>query len=410
MRALSRAGAFIAVIVAALGTAANADVVSDWSEFADAMIAAARAPDAPFDAAAVQGPTKAALAIFEAVDSIDRRYASWLKLPLAAPGADPVIAAATAAHDVLLACYPSQHAAIDDRYALALAEAPGAGGATGRAAGIAAGKAAALAALATGGVDPAVKVVPYWPKAPAGQWTATAPTVIDAAYLSLRPWFMTSSTQFRPGPPVALTSARWLHDVDEVRRMGGKTSSERSASDTVLARFWAPYDSAPALRAVAAQPGRSLVRNARFYAMTAMIDDDASLALVEAKFHYGFWRPISAIRAGGGNPAATADPQWQPLLATPLHPEYPCGHCVDAAARAAVIEAEGPPPAGGLPFSNAKMPGFVVTVATPAEYVRQVSFSRICGGVHYRSTAEASEAMARRIAAYALAKFAPPLN
>lgn len=410
MQPLSRAGAMIAVLLATLGTPASADVVSDWSEFADAMIATARAPDAPFDAAAVQGPTKAALAMFEAVDSIDRRYASWLKLPLAAPGADPVIAAATAAHDVLLACYPAQHTAIDDRYALALAEAAGPGGAAGRAAGIAAGKVAAVAALTAGGVDPAVKVVPYFPQAAVGQWTATAPTVIDAAYLSLRPWFMTSATQFRPAPPVALNSARWLRDVDEVRRMGGKVSAERSASDTVLARFWAPYDSAPALRAVAAQPGRSLVRNARFYAAAAMIGDDASFAIVEAKFHYGFWRPISAIRSGGGNRAIAADPMWQPLLNTPLHPEYPCGHCVDAAARAAVIDAEGPPPPGGLPFSNAKMPGFVVTVATPAEYVRQVSFSCICGGVHYRSTAEASEAMARRIAAYALAKFAPPLS
>lgn len=137
-----------------------------------------------------------------------------------------------------------------------------------------------------------------------------------------------------------------------------------------------------------------------------MASDDAGLGLGEAKLHYGFWRPVQAIRAGTGGVAA--DPTWEPLLKTPLHPEYPCGHCVDAAITAAVIDAEGAPKSG-LPFSNGKMPGVVVTVATTAEYVRQVSFSRICAGVHYRSSAEASEAMARKIAANAMAKFAAPL-
>ena len=243
------------------------------------------------------------------------------------------------------------------------------------------------------------------PPAAPGQGRATAPTVLDPHYAAMRPWLMSSASAFRPAPPVALDSDTWRKDVDEVRRMGGRTSAERSPAETVRARFWAPYDTAPALRAVAAQPGRSLVRNARFYAMSALALDDAALAMIEAKLHYGFWRPVQAIRAGSGGPA---DPLWEPLLKTPLHPEYPCGHCVIAAALATVIEAEGAPKTG-LPFSNTAMPGVVVTVATPADYVAQVSFSRICGGVHFRSTAVASEAMARKIAANTLARFAVPL-
>ncbi len=224
----------------------------------------------------------------------------------------------------------------------------------------------------------------------------------------MKPWLMASATEFRPGPPVALDSPRWLKDLDETRRMGAKNSRERSAADTVLARFWAQAEPTAAIRAVASQPGRSLVRNARFYAMMALAGDDMGVALTSAKLHYGFWRPIAAIRAGGGNPAVTADPTWEPLLKTPLHPEYPCGHCAFAATVATVITAEGAPKSG-LPFTNSKMPGVVVTIATPAEYVRQDSYSRIAGGVHFRSTAEVSEAMGHAIAANTLAKFAPPL-
>ncbi len=392
-----------ALLIAA--TVARADVVSDWAEFANAVDAAGSSGEAPFDVDTYLAGTRADLAMFEAADAVDRRYASFLGVPRAAAGASGAIAVATAARDVLLAAYPGQKAMIEDRYVLALAEEKDG---PGRMAGIATGHAAAAAALKAGGLDPAASLVPYWPAGRPGQWLPTGGTVIDIHYTAMRPWFMTSAAQFRPGPPVALDSARWVKDVDEVRRLGGKTSTERSAADTVLARFWVQADSSAALRAVAAQPGRSLVRNARFYAMMALAGDDMGLALTEAKLHYGFWRPITAIRAGGGNAAIVADPLWEPLLRTPLHPEYPCGHCANAATIATVIDAEGAPKSG-LPFTSTKMPGVTVTVPTTADYVRQDSFSRIAGGVHFRSTAEVSEAMARRIAANTLARFAPPL-
>lgn len=398
------ARAMAAVLVLTAGIA-RADAVSDWFEFAGAVYDTGHAADAPFDVAAELSGTRAALAMFEAADSIDRRYVSFLHVAPAGPGAAGAIAVATAAHDVLAATFPAQQAMIEDRYCLALAETPDG---PAKIAGIAAGHAAAAAAQHAGGLDPAIGLVPYWPAGRPGQWVATTPTVIEPQMAALRPWLMASATAFDPGPPVALDSARWLRDLDEVRRIGGRTSRERSPADTVLARFWAAADPVAALRAVASQPGRSLVRNARLYAMVSLADDDTGIALFTAKLHYGFWRPISAIRAGGGNPAATADPTWEPLLRTPLHPEYPCGHCIFATVNAAVIDAEGAP-AAGLPFTSTKIPGVTVTVATPADYVRQDSFSRIAGGVHFRSTVEASEAMGRRIAANTLAKFAPPL-
>lgn len=398
----ARAG-ISALLIAA--TAGRADVVSDWFEFAAAVDDAGQSADAPFNVDTYIAGTRVALAMFEAADSIDRKYASYLGVARAAPDASGPIAVATAAHDVLLAAFPGQKAMIEDRYCLALAGEPDGPRKT---AGIAAGHAAAVPAIPAGGLDPAASLIPYFPAGRPGQWVPTSGTVIDIHYTAMKPWFMPSATAFRPGPPVALDSPRWLKDVDEVRRIGGRASRERSDADTVLARFWAQAEPTAALRAVAAQPGRSLVRNARFYAMVALAGDDMGVALTEAKLHYGFWRPISAIRAGGGNPLIAADPAWEPLLKTPLHPEYPCGHCAYAATIATVIEAEGAPKSG-LPFISTKMPGVTVTVPTTADYVRQDSFSRIAGGVHFRSTAEISEVMGRKIATNTIAHFARPL-
>lgn len=395
----------VATTALLLATAARADAVSDWFEFAGAAYDAGHTADAPFDAGVYLSGTRTSLAMFEAANSVDRRYVSFLHVAPATRGASGPVAVATAAHDVLLAALPAQKAMIEERFTLALAEERDG---PGKDAGLAAGHAAAAAALQAGGLDPAASLAPFWPAGKAGQWLATTATVLDPHYAAMKPWFMATATAFRPGPPVALDSPRWLKDVDEVRRIGGKASPERSAADTVLAKFWVAADPTPALRAVAAQLGRSLVKNARFYAMYSLATDDMGIAVVEAKLHYAFWRPITAIRAGGGNPAIVADPLWEPLLKTPLHPEYPCGHCINAAVTAAIIDADGAPKSG-LPFTSTKMPGVTVTVPTTADYVRQDSFSRIAGGVHFRSTNEASEAMGRRIAANTLAKFAPPL-
>jgi hypothetical protein len=394
-----------AIAAIAIAAPARADQVTDWMSIAANI---GDTGDGPFDPAVEQSGSKLTLAMFEAANAVDRRYESWLKLPAAPAGASGDAAVATAAHDVLVAIFPTKKPGFDDAYLLAMANVTDAAA---RDVGVAVGHAAATAALAAGGADPAAgHPAPYLPKQIPGAWQANMPSLVTTDELTLRPWFMTSPAQFRPGPPVALSSARWVKDLDEVRRIGAKDSRERSAVDSLRAKFWAPYSSASAEFAVASQPGRSLVRNARFYALVSMVSDDAGLANTDAKLHYGFWRPVSAIRSGGGNPAITADPKWEPLLRTPIHPEYTCGHCTFAAALAAVLKAEGPPPPGGYPFTNSRMPGLVVTVATPEEYVRQVSWSRICAGVHYSFTAEATEAMAYAVAANGLAKFARPLK
>jgi hypothetical protein len=124
--------------------------------------------------------------------------------------------------------------------------------------------------------------------------------------------------------------------------------------------------------------------------------------MVVAKLHYDFWRPITAIRNGDqdGNDATERDPGWTPLLPTPNFPEYPCGHCTAAAAIAEVMKAvSGLPASAGVHVASFAAPNSVdLFVPSWDEWVKQVSFSRTLGGVHYRFSNEAGEAIGRNAA------------
>jgi hypothetical protein len=129
--------------------------------------------------------------------------------------------------------------------------------------------------------------------------------------------------------------------------------------------------------------------------------------------HYNFWRPITAIRNGAadGNDGTSADPAWTPLLPTPNFPEYPCGHCVVAAALAEVMKAEtGARPPSGVRVGSQAIPNSLVQVLPSwDEWAREVSDSRMYGGVHYRFSNEAGEEIGRRAARIVLEKVMRPL-
>ncbi|MBY0519156.1 MAG: vanadium-dependent haloperoxidase [Sphingomonas sp.] len=397
-----------ALLFAGAPSAARADIVSDWYETEVAASKASENPDVNFDPEAVQSFSKLTLAMFEAADAVDRRYQSYLKLPAAPRGASIDAAVATAAHDVMLAMHPGQKGMIDNAYALAIARVVEG---QARADGIATGHAAAKAALAAGGIDAKLPPAAYRPNGAPGQFVpVTVP--IDPRLLQVRPWFLKSIDEFRVGPPVALTSADWAAAVNEVQSKGAKDSKTRTEAETAGARFWAGYSLAATLRQVADQPGRSIVANARMYAMIEMGGDDSSLVMFEAKMHYGFWRPLSAIRGAGddNNPATTPDIAWVPLLRTPPQPEYPCGHCVFAGFVAAVMEGEGALPPGGLHFTSDTLAGVAMTVTDWPSFEAAVSNSRINGGVHFRTTNRVSTPIGEALGKAVRARFAPPLN
>ena len=236
---------------------------------------------------------------------------------------------------------------------------------------------------------------------------------LEPYWVAFKPWAMPSAEALRPPPPVALGSARWAKDYDEVRRLGARASTERTQYQTLVARYRQAFDTMPSMRLVADAPGRTPVQNARMFAVYQMAFDDSAQAMVAAKLHYNFWRPITAIRngAGDGNDSTQPDPNWLPLLSTPSFSEYPCGHCTVAAAIAEVMTAEvGNRPASGVRIMSQAIPTSVVQ-ALPSwdEWAQEVSDSRIYGGVHYRFSNEAGEQIGRRAARIVLDKVMQPL-
>lgn len=391
------------------GAPAGADPVNDWNE-AVSLVAAPAAGSIADRPPAVGIRAQTALAIFEAVNAIDRRYRSYVDMPVGARDASQEAAVAAAAHTVLKAKFAAKASALDEALAFDLGEiADGPAETTG----VEIGRAAAARVLARA-LSPADAVVPFYrPRTSPGVYVPTDLPVLPMSAYVTRCWFLGSAAEVAPPPPPALGSERYRRDWDEVRRLGGKTSAERTPAQTAAANFWAGNESQLALRLLMDRERRSLVRNARTYALLAMALDDAAAAVTVAKYENGFWRPITAIRNAedDGDPLTAADPGWEPLLRTPLHPEYPCGHCIFAATTARIVEAEfGAAPRGGLTFLDPSIPGAGRTVATPAEYVREVSMSRVYGGVHYRFSNEAAEAMGRRVAEIALRKGMQPLQ
>ncbi|MEA3065988.1 MAG: hypothetical protein QOJ27_2445 [Sphingomonadales bacterium] len=408
MRGLYLGFAATAALVAAQPAAA--DTVSDWWDFGARLANAAQAGGQAGTPDQQRALSRASLALFEAVNAIDRRYESYLGFPAGEPSASQDAAAATAAYRVLSDHYPAQKTALDDSYAIAMQTVPEG---PAREAGVKIGEAAAAAARTAGGIDPAIVQEPYRPRTAPGEWVATGLPQIEPFMSAFRPWAIASVEALRPPPPPALTSAVWARDAEEVRRLGGRTSSERTPFQTLVARYRQAFDMTPSLRLAADAPGRTPVRNARMFALYQMAFDDSAGAMVAAKFHYNFWRPITAIRnaAIDGNDATQLDPAWVPLLATPNFPEYPCGHCTVAAAIAEVMTAEvGARPPGGVRVGSQVIPLSAVQVLPSwDEWARQVSDSRIYGGVHYRFSNEAGERIGREAARTVLDKVMRPL-
>jgi hypothetical protein len=310
---------------------------------------------------------------------------------------DAAVAAANRATLSKLA--PSQQAAIDSAYQAALADVPAG---TARDRGIAIGEQAAAAILLIRADDGANAPEDYRPRTTPGTYVPTVLPVVPQ-WPQRKPWVMTRADQFRPGPPPALTSEAWARDYDEIKAVGGKNSTRRTAEQTDIARFWeatGPTIYLPLALSVADAPGREVTQNARLLAATSQAIDDAVIAVFDAKYHYGLWRPITAIRNGDidGNEATVRDASWLPFIDTPMHPEYPCAHCVVAASLAAVLQAEvGDGPMPTLTTTSPTAPGVVRSWTRVDDLVQEVSNARIYDGVHYRTSTEVGAAMGKKI-------------
>jgi PAP2 superfamily len=382
--------ALIALSVSAVcATAARADAVTDWNIKSCDVIVEARLPTQP----AVRVMAIVQTAAHRAVVTASRRGTS-------------VEAALAASHRATLTqLLPAQQAMIEAAYQAALGTVADSAN---KVNGIADGEGAAQAVLAARADDSAAAPETYRPHTTAGVYVPTTTPAVTQ-WPQRKPWLMRSAAQFRPAGPPPLTSETWARDFNEVKALGGRASARRSAEQTDLARFW-DYSAPPIyhalVRSVALQPGRSLERNARLFAAVAQAMDDALIAVFDAKYHYAFWRPVTAIRNGDldGNDATEREAGWSPLIDVPMHPEYPAAHSVLAASLGTVLAAEvGSGPLPELTTSSPTAKGATRRYQSIDALVQEVSNARIWGGLHYRTSTEVGTHLGRRVGELAVA-------
>jgi len=312
-----------------------------------------------------------------------------------------------AAHDALIALYPGAVTSLNTSYDSALAELP-----TGlaRDLGVAVGQRAAAAILAMRAQDHASDRVAYTPTPGAGNWAPTPPAFLPAlepGWGSVTPFLLESGSQFRPGPPPALGSDTYARDYLEMVAIGAANSTTRTPLETETARFWistAPQLWNQVVRQLSRENGMNVAKAARAYLLVNLAGADAMIAAWDAKFTYGQWRPVTAIRspADDGSAATSPDPTWTPLLITPPFPDYPAAHVVYGAAAARILEALFKGHHGELSITSATAGGVTHHYQSFAEIADEVENARVWGGVHWRTSVTVGRAMGRQIGDEAL--------
>ena len=384
------------VVMLAVVAGAHADVVTDTN--AKAAEITSKMPGTP---PAVRAMAIVQVSVHDAVGAITGRYPAFRAQVKAPAGASVDAAVLAATRTVLSKLVPAQQAAIDaDFKALLNSVADG----PAKADGVAVGEQVATMVLAQCAEDGAVAPNTYRPHTTPGVYV---PTMFPAVphWGKRKTWVMTSADQFRPGPPPSLTSDTWKRDFEEVKALGARDGSKRTPEQTAIAKFWeatAPAVYWPVARSVANAPGRDVVDNARLFAAAAVAMDDALVAVFDAKYAYNFWRPVTAIRNAEGD---ARDPNWLPFIDTPMHPEYPCAHCIVSGALGAVLGIEvGNGPAPTLSSSSYTAGGATRTWVKVGDFMQEVAVARIYDGVHYRNSTVVGTAMGQKIGELAAKK------
>ncbi len=265
--------------------------------------------------------------------------------------------------------------------------------------------------------DGANTTVHYRPDLAAGIWARTTnnrPPELPQ-WGAVRPFVLKSPDMFRPPPPPSPDSERYARDVNEVREMGGAVSTKRTAEQEQIARFWSDfsYTTSPAGRwneiAGRALEGRGmgLRDKAKLFAVLNVAMADTGIAIWECKYHYRFWRPVSAIHEDfdDKNAATKPDPAWTSLLPAPSHPDYVSGHSGFSAAAALVLTRMLGEPKEKITVTNRDMPGVTRSFGSYEEVAIEAGCSRVYGGIHFTSANEAGGELGRKVAQEVMKKF-----
>jgi hypothetical protein len=395
-------GAWLAAGAAA---PARANVITDWDEKAIAVTApltTVPSPTTPYSAYRLMGMVHAAM--FDAVNSIDRSYRPYLVQLTADPATSKEAAAASAAAAVLATIDAKTAAEMKtalDAYLASIPDGPA------KSEGIKLGEAVAAKVLAARAGDGAEAPDDYRPVTKPGVYVPTA-IMRGPMWPRLKPFALASASQFRPGPPAALKSKEWATDYNEIRTLGAQKSAKRTEQQTETARFWlvtGPVAYHPFLRQLAIAKQMSVVESARFMALGAFAINDALIAVLDAKYHYNFWRPVTAIRNGDidNNTATDREATWWPIADTPLHPEYPCAHCAVSGSVAGVVKAAfGTGDIPEIATTSPTAPGVTHRWTNMTAFTDEVANARIWSGFHYRFSTRAGTNLGLRVGEYAV--------
>ncbi len=338
-------------------------------------------------------------AMFDAVNSIDGTYEPYLIDVPGTKNASIDAAAAKAAYDVLSALYPTRIAEFAAELDASLEGIPD----NRVRQGMTVGSRAAAAMLADRENDGwnAERPIYVLPPDP-GNWqpTPSAPAAFTH-YPAVRPFVLSSGSQFMPPPPPALTSTEYAAAFNEVKALGSSLGSTRTADQTESALAWASIGTPTGVaviwnniaRALAVSQSTTTVGNARLFAMLNMSHHDGFQTSFASKFHYGLWRPVTAIQRAGedGNDDTTADPNWASLIGNPPYPTYAGNVATIGMANAGIL---------ALFFGRDDLPveytfanGVTRRWASLSAMADDGARSREYGGIHFRFDSVAGQSI-----------------
>jgi hypothetical protein len=432
--------ALMLVALAAPGSATlpPGNTVEQWNKIAEDTVVGSGA----FQAEGLIYMSYTSAAVYDAAVAIDGDFEPYGPPIAAPPGASVDCAIVEAAYRTLVNYFPLQAVTLGALYAEALSNFGGctADGGEGTAVGLQAANDIIALRTGDGRMIPigTTSSFPTLPPAP-GVWRLTPPFQSPQTPWvgNVRRFILHSVDQFLPDPPPSLQSPEWVDGFDQTKAYGAATGSLRSDEQTFIAKFWSAnvirqYNRVG--RDVVDARGLGLLETARLAAMINLVGADALMSNLHAKYHYLFWRPVTAINGSldstavtndgfgpvpgydDGNPATVEQAGWRPLLATPNHPEYPSAHCTLTSAMAEVfrtflgtnhidLDIHGFDPAGPAGNLNA-----VRHFDMPNDLRQEVINARIWAGLHYHFSCVAGTVLGRQVAKFDLKHAFQPVD
>lgn len=356
------------------------------------------------------------IAVFDAVNAVHAQFQPFYYMGSATSGASDAAAAVAASHRVLVTYFPAQQTTLDAAFETSLANITAPPDA--KNAGIAVGEAAAAALITARTGDGLEANVSYTPGTGPGVWQPTPPKFAPAItpwLAQMRPFTLTSASQFLPDGPTPLASDDWVEDYNQVRSLGDVNSTVRTPAQTEIGLFWTEHTGQQYARAftyLAENYNLSVMDSARMMAILWTGFADAAIGCWNAKFTYNFWRPVTAIRSGGDNPKLTGDPNWTSLGNTPAHPEYPAAHgCVTGAVSNLIKDYFGTSRVHIVVDSRAFTDGVHThTFEDTHDLFEEVFWARIYAGFHYHHSLEDGGRLGRKVSKQLVSEHFRPLT